>query len=375
MKLGIDLTSINKEHNGGKEQVVINLLLGFQELGYANDVYIFLYKHSYEKIKNIIPDSNIIIVKIVDLKKKAITDMYFRTFKLKSLIKKHKIDILFFPIYNTGLRKFSIPSIIIPHDIQTKTFPERFSLNARLQYNFYYKNDFKLRDRIIAVSNYDKQQIENAYPKYKHKIKVIYNPIRIKNKSTKENKLFDKPYIVAINIRYKHKNVETLIKAFERIKDEIPHDLILVGDIKSETCYLKEYVEKNNLQDRIIFTGFLKEEELFNVLKNSSLYVNPSLFEGFGMTAVEAMILKVPTLVSNMAALPEVTKGLSYYYDPPENVQVLSNKIIEILNNPPNATKLEKISKEIHNTYNYKIIAKKYFELFRRIYETSKSKK
>ena len=104
--------------------------------------------------------------------------------------------------------------------------------------------------------------------------------------------------IVAINLQFHHKNVITLIKAFELIKDKTECNLVFIGNVPDRVKYLKEYVTSHNLDDRIIFKGFVEDEERNYLLENCRLYVNPTLYEGFGMTAVEAIILGVPTLVS-----------------------------------------------------------------------------
>lgn len=74
---------------------------------------------------------------------------------------------------------------------------------------------------------------------------------------------------------------------------------------------------------------------------NSCLYINPSLFEGFGMTAVEAMILKVPTLLSRVSANYEVTKGLCHYYEPADDVEALAAAILDFLKNRKTVRRLK----------------------------------
>ena len=119
-------------------------------------------------------------------------------------------------------------------------------------------------------------------------------------------------------------------------------------------AYLKEYVEQHNLSGRVIFTGFVDGKKKRELLVNSCLYINPSLFEGFGMTAVEAMILKVPTLLSRVSANYEVTKGLCHYYEP-----------VDFFKEPENGGALEDKSKEMLKMYDYQKIAAQYMELFR----------
>lgn len=172
------------------------------------------------------------------------------------------------------------------------------------------------------------------------------------------------PYICALNIQFHHKNIITLIKAFELIKDEIPHNLLLIGKVPERVKYLVDYVDKNHLNDRIHFTGFIDDEEMYYFLANCSLYVNPSLYEGFGMTAIEAMIFEVPVLVSKIPANYEVTQGLGYYYEPADDSHKLADAIKNCLENPPSQDELHSIKAQMNQTYNYKIIAQQYYDFF-----------
>lgn len=149
------------------------------------------------------------------------------------------------------------------------------------------------------------------------------------------------------------------------IADCIDRNLVLVGNVPKRVAYLKEYVEQHNLSGRVIFTGFVDGKKKRELLVNSCLYINPSLFEGFGMTAVEAMILKVPTLLSRVSANYEVTKGLCHYYEPADDVEALATAILAFFKEPENGEALEDKSKEMLKMYDYQKIAAQYMELFR----------
>ena len=103
---------------------------------------------------------------------------------------------------------------------------------------------------------------------------------------------------------------------------------------------------------------------MYKMLANCSLYVNPSLYEGFGMTAIEAIIFKVPVLVSKIPANYEVTQGLCRYYEPAESIEALADAILDILNNIPNGQNLEQCKKSVEKVYNYIDISKQYYNLF-----------
>lgn len=388
-KIGFDATSITKNHNGGKNQVPLNLLRGFEKNEVADRFVIFCLPEMEDYLSKLTPHATVVSLASKNIYKdavtescgkafillrylnkyqtlkNAVTESWLRTFILPEYLKKYQIGALLFPTFNTGIRRYPIPTVVIPHDIQTQTHKERFSLKTRLLMAFYYHFDFKLRDVIVAISNFDKQEIATVYPAYQKKIVQIYNPVFTDLFISAGIHKAGKPYIIAVNIQSRHKNTITLIKAFDKIKDMIPHDLYLVGRTTAETAHLVSYVNEHDLKNRVIFKGFLDDLYLAEVLRGSSLYVNPSLFEGFGMTAVEAMLAGVPVLVSNVSAVPEVTMGLCNYYEPPDDADVLAEAMKKKLPGEANtnAGQLEMISKKINDKYNYVKISRQYFDV------------
>lgn len=365
MKIGIEAFFLNRTHGGGKEQVLFNLLKGFQALGKARDIHIFAYDYAAGVIKDLIPDATYTFIPYKNtFIKKTITDSFLKTFKLGRLAKQHGIDVLFFPHYNTGLKKFKVPTVVLPHDIQVISNAGQFGPKDRIIYGLQYYFDFKSRTKIIAISDFDAGEIEEYFPRRKTKIRRIYNPVYTDFSVPEEKPTGAPPYICTVNIAYAHKNTIILIKAFEKIMDRIQHNLVLIGRTSQETDFLRAYVRQNNLEGRVKFTGFLEEQELNRVLGHASLYINPSLFEGFGMTAIEAAIRCVPVLSSMTGASLEVTRGLLNYYQPSDDYEVLAEKMLEILRREQPPAKLKAIKEEYLACYAYTRISSIYYELF-----------
>jgi len=364
-KIGFDATSIKKDHDGGKNQVALNLLRGFEKNGAAGRFVVFCLPEMEEVILQLIPNATVVTIRSRKIWKKTITDIWVRSFILPRYLNKYQVGVLLFPTWNTGIRRLRIPTVVIPHDIQSQTHKERFSVKSRLVDSFCYHFDFKLRDRIIAISDFDKKEIAMVYPAYQGKIIQISNPILTDLFISSGTYRKTHPYITTVNIQHRHKNTITLIKAFDKIKDIIPHDLYLVGRTTAESAHLFSYVNEHDLGKRVIFTGFLDDVALADVIKGSALFVNPSFFEGFGMTCVEAMLAGVPTLASNVSATPEVTMGLCNYYEPPDDIEALAEAIKRMLltDEKKTATQLEMIRNKIDEQYNYIKISRQYFDL------------
>jgi len=120
-----------------------------------------------------------------------------------------------------------------------------------------------------------------------------------------------KPYLLYVGNAYPHKNLENLILAFRKIKqDNFDLQLVLVGG----DDYFYKKLKKNN--NDVIFTGFIKDEDLNVLYNNAALYVFPSLYEGFGLPPLEAMKRGVPVASSNATCLPEVLGDAAIYFNP-----------------------------------------------------------
>ena len=368
MKLGIDMTCVGEpfSRDTGKNKVIFNLLHGFRELGYASDIVVFAYDFLENSIRRVIPGSKIITFCPVKIKR-TLQNIFISAFQIPVHLHRNSVDLIFSPKSSSGVRKYKIPSVVLPHDIQSISYPSRYSYMSRLIQSFFYNMDFRLRDKVIAISLYDKNEIAKYYPQWAHKIKMIYNPVIFANANI-EAKDHDvpitKPYILTINIAFKHKNTITLLKAFNKIKHKIAHNLVLVGNTSEETKHLERYVEDENLSGRVLFTGYIDDIYLNKILLNCDLYVNASYYEGFGMTPIEAMGAGVPVISSRETALLETTCGLAYYYEPAQDHNALAYKIIQVLLNPPEQNDLDEIRANVRANYDYRKIAGDYWDFF-----------
>lgn len=364
-KIGFDATSIKRNHDGGKNQVALNLLRGFEKNGVSEQFVVFCLPETEPMIAQLIPHAKVVSVKPKKVRNALFTEIWFRSIILPRYARHFRVGVLLFPAFNTGIRRYQIPTIVIPHDIQSQLHKERFTTRAWLIDSFCYHFDFKLRDRIIAVSDFDAQEIATVYPRHKKKIIKLYNPIDTALFMSSCPYTASNPYIATVNIQHGHKNTITLLKAFEKIKHLIPHDLYLAGSTSIASEHLFAYVREHDLAQRVIFKGFLEEAALAEVVKGCALFVNPSLFEGFGMTTVEAMLAGVPALASRVSAVPEVTMGLCNYYEPPDDADALAESMKHLLlgDGRPAASLLADISSKIDEQYNYANISRQYYDL------------
>jgi glycosyltransferase involved in cell wall biosynthesis len=366
MRVGVDLTCITTVPEEGKDQVIYNLLRGLRELGHAGEIVAFAYSFLEERVRQLLPEAELRTFRRFPWGKKLFQDLPLRTLVLPRHVSDRHFDVLLFPKKYTGLYRFAVPTVVVPHDIQFKAFPERYSRSLLARERVLYGLDFRLRDRIVAVSDFDAGEMRRFYPRWSEKVVRIYNPIFFSAaEPPEEPRPHDRPYMLSINFRYPHKNTLTLLRALDMVRNRIPHDLILVGKVHPWSQYLLDFVHERRLGERVLFPGYLEEGRVHSLIRHAALYVNPSLYEGFGMTPIEAMGAGIPVLTSRETALFETTQGLAEYYGPAQDAEALAARILEVLAHPPDSARRRQIQQAIRGCYDYRAIAGEYWKLLR----------
>lgn len=128
---------------------------------------------------------------------------------------------------------------------------------------------------------------------------------------------YGKPYLLYVGNIKPHKNLGALIKAFEALAEDIPHDLVLLGKREGFiTGDSSSVLEARKLRGRVYFTGRVEDATLKQYVLHADALVFPSLYEGFGLPPVEAMAAGCPVISSNAASLPEICGDAVLYCDP-----------------------------------------------------------
>lgn len=248
-------------------------------------------------------------------------------------IRQQRIDLMHFPHFNVPIFYFK-PFVVTIHDLILKRFSTRRASTLspvlywlkNIAYQVVINSAVKRAKKIIAVSNYTKQDILKYFKVDPEKIQVIYEGApRIKPKRLRGSK--NKPYLLYVGNAYPHKNLERLILAHKKLVEDENMDLrlVLVGEID----YFYKRL-KNIALDSVVFTDFVSNQELADLYQNASLYVFPSLCEGFGLPPLEAMAHNLPVVCSKASCLPEVL-GQAVLYFEPEDVDDIANSIRKVL--------------------------------------------
>lgn len=312
MKILFDLTSLD-DNFSGIERFALNISKAFIEENKDNS-YILVFKNRiHDEFKDISEKENVEI-KIINGKNKLITSQIKLPINLYK-IKADKYIFLAFPAPVLFHKKGIINAI---HDMTAWLYPETMSKQGLLLFKTLIKKAMKNSERIITVSNNSKKDIKAIFPNSKIPIDIIYNGIDekfltfdrndMKLKEIKDKYKINFEYILCLGTLEPRKNINLLIDAYIDLKKnrEFKSKLVLVGRKGWKYNSILEKIKENNLEDEIIFTGFVDDDDLPYVYNGAKCFVFPSIYEGFGIPIIEAMSVGVPVIASNTSSIPEV---------------------------------------------------------------------
>lgn len=257
---------------------------------------------------------------------------------LQLLTASKKPEIFFTPSHYAP-RFSSCPTVISIMDLSYIYYPEMFNKHDLYQLVHWTKYSVKNAKKILTISESTKKDIIKHYGKDAEDIIVTYpgydrDKFKISNDKLQINKVKSKynindNYILYVGTLQPRKNIVRLIEAFAAIvKDEKimskNAELQLVIGGKKGWLYdqIFESSKKLGVNERIVFTDFIDDDDLPALYNGALMYVLPSLYEGFGIPVVEAMACGCPVVVSHVSSLPEIVGDAGLLVDPTDTEDI-----------------------------------------------------
>ncbi len=235
------------------------------------------------------------------------------------------MDLLDIPHFNVPIFQIS-KCIVTIHDLIPYHFKSvHGSLIKRFYLNFILRLIIRYAKKIVAVSNFTKQDIQKEFDSGNRDIEVIYNGIdplifhpndEVLVNEFRQNLNLPKTFLLSIGIGKVHKNFEFLIRNLVMLwrNGSLNIPLVLGGiskDIPDDIQNLK-----SQFPDKLIILPFQSYDKLPFIYQTSDLFIFPSKFEGFGFPVLEAQAVGAPVLSSNATVLPEILKDSAFLFDP-----------------------------------------------------------
>ncbi len=376
MKIGIDAHVIGKKKTGA-EVYCKNLIRELAHLDSENQYQVFLSPSGadFSRLHN---DNNHFNFKTI----KTRNLLFQRFISLPWETSRNNLDILHtqrvVPLF------CSAKTIVTIYDIAHQIYPSFFSRKDRLAMRSLIPFSAKRADRIITCSETTKKDLINYYHIPEAKIAVIplavdlrkYNPLvepELIRKIRQKYKI-TLPFILFTGAIEPRKNLICLVKAFAKLKKLLSSDYLLVisGTERDEnhgySKKLRESISSLGLENKVMFLGYLPDEDIPLLYKAAEVFVYPSLLEGFGLPPLEAMACGTATVVSSIPSLLEVV-GDSALKVNPNNVDGFAQAIYQLINNTNRRQQLEKEGRKRAELFSWRETARKtlllYQDLFR----------
>ena len=375
MKIGIDLHTVTRFMQGTRTYtlgIVKNLL----DIDKDNKYYLYITRDN-EHIRDIFPQDNVFFRHIFPHNRIIRIPISFPI-----RLAMDSVDVFHCQYMGPPLAK--TPYVVMIHDIIHEYFPEFYPRSLCYMMRVFYPISARRATRILTVSESSKRDIIKYFKVSEEKVIVTYDaaaedfrPIMEKDKikSALQKYGIDGKYILFVGRLEPRKNIPNLIRAFHELKKwkNIEQKLVIVGMKYFRYEEIFQCVNNLGLQNEVILTGRVEDNELPLFYNGASLFVYPTIAEGFGIPPLEAMACGTPVISSNTSSLPEVVGDAGILLDP-YNIKDLAGAIYKVLSDKNLHEKMKSEGLKRAKVFSWKETAKKTLNVFNDIYNEKNKK-
>ena len=351
MRIGVDIRGLLTGKISGVEQYGIQTLKHMLEVDTTNTYVLFYnsYRDLDEKFEKLIQDYPFFKNHNVEVKKMKWIDFpllihaFYKPLDWpKADIVCGGLDVMFMPSPQLLPLSRRCAKVTTFHDLIFMIYPQFYTRSSRLwQWQMNYPYEARTSDTVIAVSKSTKDDLVRLLGADPNKISVIHEGVgREYFVSPSSNDLdtarqkFGLPdkFIYYVGSIEPRKNLATVVRALHQLSSDHSDTIKLVisGSKNWLSSDLYKLVEELRLQDKVIFTGPVSEQEKITLLNLATVFVFPSLYEGFGLMVLEAFAAGCPVITSNVSSLPEVAGDAAILINP-QNVSELIHQLNRLL--------------------------------------------
>ena len=270
-----------------------------------------------------------------------------------------------------GLKKNNMKSVVTIHDLIFLRLPKLYSIIDRKIYTYKSKKAAKNADLIIAISKQTKNDIVEFYGIQPSKIKVVYqgcdpvfngtyNAEECQRTISKYN--LPKNFILNVGTIEERKNLLLIVKAISNLNI----DLVAVGKETPYTKIVKDYITEHKIENKVHFVKDVELNELAILYQCAKIFVYPSIYEGFGIPIIEALMSKTPVITSKQGVFKEVGGQHSIYINP-FDADELGVEIQKLLSNPKTCKKMIDEGCKHAEKFDNKKVAREVFECYKQL--------
>lgn len=363
-KIAVDLLWLRPKQVGGTEFYIRNLLDGFRKLEEPFNLILLVSKDNKDSFVHYAEDKRFTLLETNVVSANIGKRILWQFFCQNCFLRKNGIRKCFIPVYCRPLFNGGITYVNTIADLQAAHYPEYHPFHEIAYSRLCWWLDTHCSKHIIAMSDWVREDIISKYHMESEKITTIYNPITVNKDEvvsfeelSRKYDVIEQEYYYTVSQLIPHKNLDTLIEVMCRIKEQridLPCRLLISGVNGQSKDKLIRKIKERDLEKEVTLTGFVDNAERNALYKYSKAFLFPSVFEGFGMPPIEAMLFGTTVITTNRACIPEVTQNKANYVEDPYDVQAW----IRIMQSPQN-----RIGEMNFDVYDQMKLTRQYYRL------------
>lgn len=362
MRVGIDATALPAQP-GGAGIYTIQLIRALKSLNESIDLVVFAHDFGADLINTTETDS----FQFVRIPRKSpARRLIWEQTVFSRQVRNSGIDLLH-SLHYTRPRSLSCASVVTYHDMTFFLYPQYHTLFKRYFFSRAIRYSARKADAIIAVSNNTRRDAIRLLGLPENKITAI--PLGV---SSEYRVISDEEHLEKIRNKYKlpqefilyvgvvepRKNVTLLLCAFSKLlREDLDQKLVIAGQLGWMYENVFEQAEKLGIEDQVIFPGYIPSGDLPGLYNLASIFVYPSIYEGFGLPPLEAMACGIPTITTRISSMPE-NVGEAALLVPPQDEEALAGAIRSLINDPQRQQQLSKMGVQRASTFTWEDTAR-----------------
>lgn len=374
MRIGINLLYLIPGKVGGTETYARELISTIEQYLQKGDKLILYCGR--ESAPTFIESDKLVIVTLPLYSENRLARLIFEQTLLPIKLIQDKIDVIFSLGY-TAPFMHSCPSVVTIHDLNWYYHPEDFTFINRLAWRWMTVYSIKSSTQIISISSSTALSLNKILQVPRDKITtILLGSSNVSKQTTRQSykslaKLgVKKPYLFSVLAGYPHKNLISLLQAFNRLKRQYPElSLVVCGLGGRSDASNALFISSNKLNKSVKMVGYVHDADLNSLYQEAEVFVFPSAYEGFGIPVIEAMTHELPVVSSNAFSLQEVVGDGGILVDP-YDVDGYVRAITKLLESPIERSNWIKRGKKRASELKWEDTAQSTLELLKKVSQT-----
>lgn len=272
------------------------------------------------------------------------------------------------------------PHVVTIHDLNYLAHADAMSAARRLLLRFFVERTARAADHVLTISHFSRGEILTHLRLPPGGVTVTHLAARADAGEATPATTRDAidrygirpPYVIAFSSLSRHKNIPRLVAAYAQLAGDVPHSLVLVGHLPAGS-EVHAAVQASGVGHRVLATGYVPDADVMPLLAGAAVFAIPSLYEGFGLVALEAQRAGVPVACSNRGALPEVAGAGGVFFDS-QSTQEMRAALLRVLRDEGLRAQLVNAGAENLRRYSWKATARATLAVYERVAGASPSR-